>query len=192
MVYTMNIERIKRLLLITIGVMVVIMGYYIWLHIDGSGPVKPQPIEDVPDADVVVSDFEVSETFHDRTLWVLHAKVAEVYSAHQETRLKDVEVDFFDENGKSMHLISDYGVKDDQTGNIVLSGNVQASAIYEEITLKTDELFYNAETGKITSDKHVIIERGSMVTEGEGLESDLSLEKARILRDIKTHFSMEE
>jgi LPS export ABC transporter protein LptC len=193
MFYTMKIARIKQMLLVTIGVMVVTMGIYIYIYIHETDNVKPVPILDVPKADIVVSDFEVSETFHDRVLWELHADVAEVYSARQETQLKDVEFDFFDEQGnKSMHLISDYGVKDDQTGNITLSGNVQASALHEGTTLKADELFYTAETGKITSDTHVMIERGNIITEGEGLESDLSLKKARILRDVKTYFTPEE
>jgi LPS export ABC transporter protein LptC len=193
MFYTMKIARIKQMLLVTIGVMVVTMGIYIYVYINETDNVKPVPIPDVPKADIVVSDFEVSETFHDRVLWELHADVAEVYSDRQETQFKDVEFDFFDEQGnKSMHLISDYGVKDDLTGDITLSGNVQASALHEGTTLKADKLFYNAETGKITSDTHVIIERGNIITEGEGLESDLSLKKARILRDVKTYFTPEE
>jgi LPS export ABC transporter protein LptC len=190
MFYTMKIARIKQMLLVTIVVMVVIMGYYIRKY--PPNIVEPESIKEVPNADVVVSDFEVSESFHDRVLWELHADIAEVYSDRQETQLEGVEFDFFDEQGnKSMHLISDYGVKDDLTGDITLSGNVQASALYEGTTLKADELFYNAETGKITSDTHVIIERGNIVTEGEGLESDLSLKKARILRNIKTYFTPE-
>lgn len=193
MFYTMKIARIKQMLLVTIGMMVVTMGIYIYIYItDERNKVKPMPIPDVPKADIVVSNFEVSETFHDQVLWELHADVAEVYSDRQETQLKDVEFDFFDEQGnKSMHLISDYGVKDDQTGDITLSGNVQASALHEGTTLKADELFYTAETGQITSDTHVIIERGNIITEGEGLESDLSLKKARILRDVKTYFTPE-
>lgn len=191
MFYTMKVARIKQMLLMTIGVMVVIMGYYIWKY-PPIDRVEPEPIENVPDADIVVSDFEVFETFHDRVLWELRAKVAKVYNDRQETHLEDVEFDFFDERGKSMHLVSDYGVRDDQTGSFTLSGNVQAKALHEGTTLKADELFYDAATGKITSDKHVIIERGNMVTEGEGLESDLSLKKARILRDIKTYFTLEQ
>jgi LPS export ABC transporter protein LptC len=188
----MNVEKIKRILLITIGVMTAIMGYYIWLYNMEKKAVKPEPIRDVTDADVVVNNFEVVETFNDRVLWILHAKVAEVYSSRKETRLKDVEVDFFDENGKSMHLISDYGVKDDQTGNIIASGNVQATAIQEGSILKTEELIYNAETRKITSEKHVIIEKGAMITEGDGLESDLHLTETKVLRNIMTFFILTE
>ena len=85
MFYTMRITRIKQMLLVTIGVMVVTMGIYIYIYINETVEIKPVPIPDVPEADVVVSDFEVSESFHDRVLWELHADVAEVYSARQET-----------------------------------------------------------------------------------------------------------
>ena len=96
MFYAMRVERIKQMLLVSIGVMLLIIGYYILIYDPGDVTVDHIPKEKVSDADVVVSDFEVSETFHDRTLWELRAKVAEVYSARQETQLEDVEFDFFD------------------------------------------------------------------------------------------------
>jgi LPS export ABC transporter protein LptC/lipopolysaccharide transport protein LptA len=188
----MNVEKIKRMLLVTIFVMVVIMGYYIHEYIKTKGPVIPEPIPDVPDADVVVNDFEVIETLHNRELWRLRAKIAKKYSAQQETLGEEIEADFFNENGKNLHLTGDYGRIDEQTGNIIASGNVQATVVEDGATLKTEELLYNAETGKITTDKHIIIERGTMITEGEGLESDSSLKKAKILQNIMTTLKMSE
>jgi LPS export ABC transporter protein LptC len=186
MFYTMNVERIKGLLLITIGIMTATMAYYVWSFNKEKKP--PQPIITTLEtkADVVVSDVELRETSGDRTLWMLRAKVAEVYNSSKEIRLEDIEIDFFDEKGKSMHLTSDRGIKDDKTGNIIASGDVRATSYHEGIILKTSELVYDANTNKITSDKHIIIERGNMVTSGEGLESDLSLSEPRILRNVTT------
>ena len=186
MFYTMNVERIKGLLLITIGIMTATMAYYVWSFNKEKKP--PQPIITTLEtkADVVVSDVELIETSGDRILWMLRAKVAEVYNSSKEIRLEDIEIDFFDEKGKSMHLTSDRGIKDDKTGNIIASGDVRATSYHEGITLKTSELVYDANTNKITSDKHIIIERGNMVTSGEGLESDLSLSEPRILRNVTT------
>jgi LPS export ABC transporter protein LptC len=184
----LNIQKIKRMLLLTIGVMTAIMGYYIWIYNRQKPQVEAERLGTVPDADVVVKNFEVVETFNDRVLWSLRAKVAEVYSAQKETQLSGVEADFFDENGKNLHLISDYGKKDDASGIIVVSGNVQATSIQEGIVLKTDELKYNMATKKIFTDQHVIIERGNTITEGDGLRSDIDLRKAKILSNIKTSF----
>lgn len=192
MLYTMNVEKIKRLLLLMIGLMTAVMGYHIWnYNREKQAPqAKVTPIE--TDADVVVKDVELTETSGTRIFWKLRAKEAEVYTASKETRLKDIELDFFDEHGdKSMHLVSDNGIKDDNTGNIIASGNVQATAYHEGITLKTSELMYDATTNLITSDKHVVIERGNIVTSGDGLESNLSLSEARILRNVTTSVILE-
>ena len=184
----LNIQKIKRMLLVITGLMILVMGAYItWYNINNPN-LRPDRIPVVPDADVVVKNFEVVETFNDRVLWSLRAKGAEVYSAQKETHLRGVEADFFDENGKSLHLVSDYGKKDDASGIIVVSGNVQATSIQEGIVLKTDELKYIMATKKIFTDQHVIIERGNIITEGDGLRSDIDLRRAKILSNIKTSF----
>ena len=185
----LNVEKIKRVLLITLGMIMATMGYYIWSYNREETP--PQPIirRDVDEkADVVVTDVELTEMTNDRTLWMLVAKEAKVYNTLKETHLKDIDVDFFDEHGKSMHLKSDRGVKDDKTGNIIASGNVQATSYREGAVLKTSELLYDASINKVTSDKHVIIERGNVITSGDGLESDVSLSEAKILRNVTTSF----
>lgn len=181
-----NVEKIKRMLLITIGVMVVMMGYYVWLYNKEKPVVAPEPDILETQADVVVNDFNVEETFNEQTLWTLQATVAEVYSAQKETHLQGVNVDFFEENENTLHLKSDYGRKDDQTGDITASGNVRVNAIDEGTVLETDEFFYNAETRKITSDKDVTITRENMLITGEGLESDISMSKIIIPRNVIT------
>ncbi len=189
----MSVEKIKQLLLMTIGVMILAMGYHIWRYRNEQKSIPPQVIPIETNADVVVKDVELTETSGTRIFWKLRAKKAEVYTSSKETRLEDIEVDFFDEQGqKSMHLVSDSGVKDDHTGNITASGNVQASAYQEGITLKTSELIYDAKANLMTSEKHVVIERGNIVTSGEGLESDLSLSEARILRNVTTSVVLED
>jgi len=55
----------------------------------------------VPDADVVVKNFEVVETFNDRVLWSLRAKGAEVYSAQKERILKGSKPTFLTKTAKA-------------------------------------------------------------------------------------------
>lgn len=191
MLYTTHIEKIKRLLLATIAVMLVSMGYYVWkFNTDKDTVVKPISMEEVgTDADVLASNVELTEIVNERIVWTLRAKQARVYNERKETRLKDVEVEFYDENGqKSLHLVSDEGTKNDKDGNVIATGNVQATSFVEGISLKTSELMYDAGIDKIVSDKHVIIERGSLITSGDGLESNLSLTEAKILRNVTTSF----
>ena len=191
MLYTTHIEKIKRLLLVTISVMLVSMAYYVWLYnTREKTEVKPISMAQIGhDADVLASNVDLTEIVNEQILWTLKAKQAKVYNNRKETWLKDVEVEFYDENGqKSLHLVSDEGTKSDKTGNVIASGNVQATSFVEGISLKTSELMYDAGINKIVSDKHVIIERGGLITSGDGLESNLSLTEAKILRNVTTSF----
>ena len=190
---TLNIENIKRVLLVFIGLIIITMGYYIWLFNKGEIHQEKVPVLDTT-ADVVATDFTVSEKSLERTLWKLRAKEAEVYNAEKKTRLKDVEVKFFNEDGKNILLTSDRGLKDDETGNIIAAGNVRVISLHENTTLKTEELIYDAARQKIRTDedRYVIIEQEDVVISGYGLESDLSLSKPRILRDITTSYTVEE
>ena len=190
MLYTTHIEKIKRLLLVTIAVMLASMAFYVWKYNTEGRVAKPISIDQIAnDADVLASNVELTEIVDDRIVWTLQAKQAKVYNDRKETWLKDVEVDFYDENGqKSLHLVSDEGTKNDKSGNVTARGNVQATSFVEGITLKTSELMYDAAINKIVSDKHVIIERGGLITSGDGLESNMSLTEARILRNVTTSF----
>lgn len=190
--YANTREKMKRMLLIGILAMIGVMGYYIWRHnIEKPPRVKPEPIKAVSEADVVVHGVELVEYMHERTLWNLWAEQASIYSKIKETHLQDVAVDFFDANGvKSMHVVSDSGVKDDVSGNITASGNVEAEAIEEGVHLKTEELIYDAEMQLIRSDTQVEITRDNVLTKGNGLKSDLHLEKVRILSDVTSVLGM--
>ena len=194
MVYTTtHIQRLKRLLLLTMGIMAASMAYYVWRYNTIDKPTVRAVAEKVDEsADVAVSNVSLTEMSHDQILWKLDAKEARIYSERKETVLTGVMVDFYDDTGqKTTHLISDRGVKDDKSGNIVASGNVEATSFQDGIVLKTDELMYDAALNKIVSDKHVVIERGDMIISGDGLESNLSLTEAKILRNINTTFKAE-
>ena len=191
MLYTTHIEKIKRLLLVTIGVMLASMAFYVWkFNTEKDTVAIPISMDELSsDADVLASNVELTEIVNERILWTLQAKQAKVYNERKETWLKDVEVEFYDDTGqKSLHLVSDEGIKSDKSGNVVATGNVQATSFVEGIRLKTSELMYDAGINKIVSDKHVIIERGNLITSGDGLESNLSLTEAKILRNVTTSF----
>ncbi len=194
MVYTTtHIQRLKRLLLVTMAIMLVSMAFYIWQYNrEKKGEVRavPQPVEN--DSDVFVTNVSLTEMLNDRILWTLDAKEARVYAQRKETVLHGVSVDFYDETGqKSTHLLSDHGVKDDNTGNIIARGNVEAASLQEGIVLRTEELMYDAAQNMIISNEHVEIEQGGLITSGDGLESNLSLSEAKILKNVKTSFKSE-
>ncbi len=194
MLDTTHIVHIKRLLLLMIGLMLVIMAFYIWKYNqEETIEVTKISLEHLgDDADLVATDIVLTEMSGDRILWTLEAKEAKVYNKAERDEIwgKDITVDFYDEHGeKNMHLVSDQGTKENKTGNIVASGHVRATSFVEEITLKTSKLVFDATLNKIISDQHVIIERGNVITSGDGLESNLSLTEAKILRNVVTSFT---
>lgn len=196
MIYTTtHIQRLKQLLVLTMAVMLVSMGWYIYQYQKEGAGAKgtrpaPQPIQN--DSDVFVANVSLTEMSNDRILWTLEAKEARIYAQRKETVLNGVMVDFYDQTGeKSTHLISDQGVKDDSTGNIIARGNVEATSFKEGVVLRTEELMYDAAKNMIVSTTHVEIEQGGLITSGDGLESDLSLSHAKILKNVKTSFKTE-
>ncbi len=191
-VYTNIVDTMRHMLVVGMVAMFAVMGYYIWQYNTVKpSAITPAPVKTVSDADVIVHGVELVEYVHERTLWNLWADEASIYSATKKTYLQDVSADFFDTAGvKSLHVISDTGEKDDLSGDITASGNVEADAIAEGVHLKTDELHYNAETQLITSETHVLLIRDNVITEGEGLKSDMHLSNVRILRDVKTALTL--
>ncbi len=181
-----------------IGLMIVVMAYYIW-HFNAVGEkgkatkVSLEHLGD--DADLVASDITLTEMDGDRILWTLQAKEAKVYNTNDRDEIlgEDVNLAFYDEQGKkSMRLVSDRGTKENMTGSIIASGNVRATSFVENITLKTSKLVFDATNNKVVSDQHVIIERDGVITSGDGLESNLSLTEAKILRNVSTSFTTDD
>lgn len=190
--YTHRIEKLRHALAIGTLIMAVVMGYSIWRY-NARRPdrVQPTPVTTVSDADVVVHGVELVEYVHERTLWNLWADEASVYSATKTTHLRTIAADFYDEDGvKSLHLTSDSGVKNDLTGTITASGNVEADALEAGAHLTTDELVYDAATQTISSDTHVELTRANMITAGHGLKTDVHLNRVRILRQVETRLAM--
>ncbi len=187
-VYINIVEKMRHMLVVGMVVMFVVMGFYVWEYNTRKPPIiKPAPVTTVSEADMVVHGVELVEYMHERTLWNLWADEAAVYGQTKTTLLHNVAADFFDTAGvKSLHVISDSGVKDEVSGNITASGNVEADALAEGIHLKTDELIYDAETQVVTSSAHVVLTKDTMITEGDGLKSDMHLNNVRILRDVET------
>lgn len=191
--YTNLVEKTRSLLVVGMAAMFVVMGYYVWEYNHARKPdrVQPAPVKTVSEADVVVHGVELVEYVHERTLWNLRADEASMYSATKVTHLRNVAADFFDPTGvKSLHVISDSGMKDDVSGNITASGNVEAEALVEGIYLKTDELGYDAKTQFITSPTRVVLTKDNVITRGEGLKTDIHLNNVHILRDVETVLSL--
>src|SRR5215831_1850104 len=83
-----------------------------------------------------------------------------------------IKLSFFDPNGNvNSHLTADYGISYDKSGQMIARNNVEAINIYGD-KLNTEELVWNQNTQKISSDKAVTITTKDEIIFGDGFESD--------------------
>ncbi len=121
--------------------------------------------------------------------WVLRADSARHYGEQDRTILIGVAVDFYDETGDTVRswLTAQEGEVDPATRNLTARGNVLVRT-REEQTLRTEELFWDNETGKVRSDHFVELTDGESVLQGVGIESDPELSEYTLQSHVKGEF----
>ncbi len=91
-----------------------------------------------------------------------------------------VKMVFFDDSGKvQSDLSADYGRIDERTNQMVARNNVQVTSVLGD-KLNTDELVWNENTRKISSDKFVKIQTKEEILYGDGFESNEDLTHYKI------------
>lgn len=107
------------------------------------------------------------------------------WEENDSTEADTVEIIFFDVEGHLRStLTADRGLIREKKEKFAVFGNV--IGINEELTvLRTESLFWDPETGLITTDDYVEIQRadGDILT-GWGLKADRNLQNIEILRDV--------
>ncbi len=82
---------------------------------------------------------------------------------------------FFDADGKvNSQLTAGYGISYDKSSQMIARNNVEAINIYGD-KLNTEELIWNQQTQKISSDKFVKITTKDEIIFGDGFESNQDL-----------------
>lgn len=85
---------------------------------------------------------------------------------------KGIRVDFFDsEMRPESYLNAEYGISFQKKKKIIVKRNVEVLNIKGE-KLNTEELIWDQNTGRITTDKFVKITTKDQIIMGEGMESD--------------------
>jgi LPS export ABC transporter protein LptC len=124
-------------------------------------------------------------TFSDsgRVKAVLWAGHITVYGTAQQTTMDDsIHVEFFDETGRRASILTARrGRVDDETRDFAAYEQVVVTSDSGTV-LKTDSLFWDNQTRKITTDAHVEITSPTEQIRGQGLISDQSLRDYRIFR----------
>ncbi len=124
----------------------------------------------------VIDNFTLTETTGENLSWRLKAKRADIYDYAHEARIYDVYVDFYEEGVYSSTLTSREGTVDMLRHNMTAKGNVVLVSRKDGAVLKTEELNWDASSGRIYSDADCTLERGRTVIRGQGFNATPGLE----------------
>lgn len=133
----------------------------------------------------IVADLVLRESKAGRLSWVLRADSAFYYGDGERTRLRGVQVDFYNERGDSVRsrLTAREGEMDPTRRDLVARDSVDVRT-HDGTRLETEELRWVQETEKVLSDRFVRLTRGRSVVTGIGIESDAALRTYRILSQV--------
>lgn len=140
---------------------------------------------DVPDQEF--SDFTTVESDSALVRWVLKAPVARVYNARRLLVTDDPRIEFFDEFGQLVSILtSDKGEYNQVTHDLTALGRVAIKSV-EGYVLETESLVWVEKLGEIHSEDFVKFTRGADVLTGYGLRGDPGLRNVEIKRDVKAY-----
>ena len=89
-------------------------------------------------------------------------------------------LDLFDEENKKSVIVSDYAIVYNKTDLIDLQGNVRI-ATHSNDTLYAEQLFFDQKSDWLFTNKPVTFRTGSDVINGNGFDSDVKFENAKVL-----------
>ena len=122
----------------------------------------------------------VTETDAGIPRWTLEADQVATYAGRQVTFAENVHVDFFDEEGRQVSVLtSKQGRLDNATNNMTAIGDVVVRNT-DGYTLESDSLRWLSNERLVRTDAFVKLTRGEDVLTGYGLVSDPSLERFEI------------
>lgn len=127
------------------------------------------------------------DAFNDKgkLLWVLKSEEAFVYVKENKSIFYKLDFDEYKEGKISSELKSDRGMIDQKEKKLILTGNIILTTSDKKI-LKTEELFYDLNEEKLSTEKEVqIIMKGTSIR-GIGLSADKGLNSISIFKPIGT------
>ena len=176
------------ILLILVIAVAVVTGRGLLLHWHrGEGRAVIEALQ--PGVDVELTGIRFSETRLGVRKYLLAADSA-TYSAHGISLMHNIEVTFFDADGReTMWLRAEEG---DLSGNnqaVKLRGDVVLNGA-QGFVLKTDHLTYNKEDDRLQTDAAVLLESAQGVLRGRGLIVSPAQERLQLLHDVSGEFGV--
>lgn len=140
----------------------------------GNEEELPAPDKNIPTQ--VIDNFTLTETDAEDMSWRLKADRADIYDYANEAQVFGVNVDFYEDGVYSSTLTSREGTVDLLRHSMQARGNVVLVSRKDGAVLKTEELNWDADAGRIYSDAHCTLERGHSIIRGQGFKATPGLE----------------
>jgi LPS export ABC transporter protein LptC len=134
----------------------------------------PPPAKNMPTQ--VIDNFSLTETDGEDLSWRLKSNRADIYDYANEAKVFGVYVDFYEDGVYSSTLTSREGTVDLLRHSMQARGNVVLVSRKDGAVLKTEELNWDADAGRIYSEAYCTLERGHSVIRGQGFNATPGLE----------------
>ncbi|GAB4336834.1 MAG: hypothetical protein Kow0099_09980 [Candidatus Abyssubacteria bacterium] len=139
-----------------------------------QNPEKPKPALPAQQ----LSEVRYTQTKEGKLMWELVADSVE-QALEGPTRLDDVKITYYSDEGRAVAVVADSGVYESQTGDILLRGNVVVTTS-DGNRLHADSLAWNQRAETLTGKGGVTISTGTSVLKGTMFELKPSLETFQI------------
>lgn len=140
--------------------------------------------------EIALQQVHMVETRDGATVWEVRADRVEVSERGGMTVLsrvtRPIEITFFSNRGR-VTCVADRALLDMKTKDVELSGAVFARSD-QGMELKTEGLKWIAASRRLQSSQAVTITRGTLVSQGKGMEAEADLERVRLFQNITSQF----
>jgi LPS export ABC transporter protein LptC len=135
-----------------------------------------------------ITGFHLVETKDGATLWEIWGDMAEVFEKEGTARVSKVShqvtMALYSDQGKLMSR-SDRAILNLQTKDVRLEGNITATSEAGS-SLEAASLDWSARDRRLSTKGRVTLTKGGLVSRGVGMEAETDLERARILRRVRS------
>ncbi len=181
----------RRALLALSVVLVIFLGYLLFMNADPGTAKRPLPEESVDRADAKLSEFTFTQSKGDVVQWQVRAKQARVFEQEKRVVLRDVAVILYGAEGNEVTVHGEEGTFETATKNFMLS-NHDTPLVVETRSgyiIYTNHLRWTEQTKEIRTDDSVQIVGRGLEVNGKGLLGRMETEEFEILRDVHVDLS---
>lgn len=167
----------KKVLVILCIVLLLVGGVYYFTQNESGNP--PQTAQESGDAKPVFVGNQIIEEDHGKRLWELVAERIEIDPDTKKARMFNLKGIFYKEDGGTIEITAPEATMDNNTKDILMSGNVKAVA-NDGATFTAREARWDGKQRYFYGTGGVTLTKEDTVITGDQIESDANMEKVKV------------